>query len=129
MSECHPLVYQRLRARLREHGHGAVTVALEDARQRWRQGPAFDVIYLDPMFGPHPKTAAPSGHMQVLAALAPPPDDIGALVELARRAAGSRVVVKRRRSADPYGAPAWHIAARAVRFDVYRAERQPPASA
>lgn len=128
MSERHPGIYRRLRQRLREHacggaadGRGPVTAALEDARERWRLGPAFDVVYLDPMFGPHPKTAAASRHMQLLQELAPPLEDIGALLALARAAASDRVVVKRRRSAKAYGAPAWHVAAKAVRFDVYRA--------
>ena len=123
MSERHPAIYRRLRKRLREHGDdglGPVSAALEDARERWRHGPAFDVVYLDPMFGPHQKTAAASRPMQVLAALAPPLEDIGALIALARAAARDRVVLKRRRSGKAYGAPAWHVAAKTVRFDVYR---------
>lgn len=127
MSERHPGIYRRLQERLREHGCGGaadglgpVTAALEDARERWRRGPAFDVVYLDPMFGPHPKTAAASRHMQLLAELAPPLEDTGALIALARAAASDRVVVKRRRSARAYGAPAWQVATKTVRFDVYR---------
>lgn len=125
MSERHPAIYRRLRARLREHADdgsaaGPVTAALEDARQRWRDGAVFDVVYLDPMFGAHPKTAAPGRHMQVLAALAPVAEDLGALIELARGAASGRVVVKRRPSARAWGTPAWQVVAKAVRFDVYR---------
>ena len=148
MSERHPEIYRRLLARLREHGCDGrpaspqpraakpgvapwrITAALEDARQRWRQGPVFDVIYLDPMFGRHPKTAAPSRHMRLLAELAPALEDVGPLIELARGVAGDRVVVKRRRSAKAHGAPAWQIAAKTVRFDVYRPrvaeQRGPP---
>lgn len=125
MSERHPAIYRRLQERLREHGCGGaglgpVTAALEDARERWRHGPAFDVVYLDPVFEPHPKTAAASRPMQVLAALAPPLESVGALIALACAAANDRVVVKRRRSAKACGAPAWHVVAKTVRFDVYR---------
>ena len=127
MSERHPAIYRRLRQRLQEHGcggaadgRGPVTAALEDARERWRGGPAFDVVYLDPVFGPHPKTAAASRHMQLLRELAPPLEGVGALIALACAVAGDRVVVKRRRSERAYGTPAWQVAAKTVRFDVYR---------
>lgn len=122
MSERQPLVYQRLRQRLQTETAaigGTVTAALEDARELWHQRPAFDVIYLDPMFGPHPKTALPAHSMQVLAALAGPVEDLNELVEEACRHATGRVVVKRRRHAPAVGNPSWHIAAKTVRFDVY----------
>lgn len=122
MSERQPLVYQRLAQRLQVDvpaSAGTVTAALEDARERWRQSPTFEVIYLDPMFGPHPKTAQPARCMQVLAELAEPVEDLAALVEDARRHATGRVVVKRRRHAPAVGEPSWRIAAKSVRFDVY----------
>lgn len=122
MSERQPLVYQRLRQRLLAEAvslAGTVTATLEDARERWCRGSAFDVIYLDPMFGPHPKTALPAHSMQVLADLAEPVEDLDALVEEACRHATGRVVVKRRRHAPAVGSPSWRIAAKTVRFDVY----------
>lgn len=122
MSERQPLVYQRLAQRLQVDvpaSAGAVTAALEDARERWGKDPAFELIYLDPMFGLHPKTAQPARCMQVLAELAHPIEDLDALVEEARRHATGRVVVKRRRHAPPVGEPSWRIAAKSVRFDVY----------
>ena len=122
MSERQPRVYQRLRQRLQVEAvspAGTVTAALEDARERWREGASFDVIYLDPMFGPHPKTALPAHSMQVLAELAEPVEDLAALVEEACRHATGRVVLKRRRQAPAVCAPSWRIAAKTVRFDVY----------
>lgn len=122
MSERQPLVYQRLAKRLQVDvpaSAGAVTAALEDARERWGTNPAFEVIYLDPMFGLHPKTAQPARCMQVLAELAEPVEDLDALVDDARRHATGRVVVKRRRHAPTIGEPSWRIAAKSVRFDVY----------
>ena len=122
MSERQPLVYQRLAQRLQADvpaSAGTVTAALEDARERWGDAPTFEVIYLDPMFGPHPKTAQPARCMQVLAELAEPVEDLGAMVAQACRHASGRVVVKRRRHAPAVGEPTWRIAAKSVRFDVY----------
>ncbi|MCE2424045.1 MAG: class I SAM-dependent methyltransferase [Pseudomonadales bacterium] len=122
MSERQPSIHRILARRL-ERYDGETTVAchLEDARDRWREGGSFDVIYLDPMFGEHPKTALPAKHMQVLAELADTFDDdeVTRLIDQARAAASSRVVVKRRASAAPLGRTAWSVAGRTVRYDVY----------
>ena len=82
----------------------------------------FDVIYFDPMFPVRGKTALPGKRMQYLAGLlGDDPPFTGSLVELGRRQARSRVVVKRR-SKDPVIArPDWQITGRTVRYDVYRA--------
>ncbi len=98
------------------------TCQLEDARSCWRERGCFDVVYLDPMFGAHPKSALPARHMQVLAGIAHAQCDesIHALIEQARGVATARVVVKRRANASAVGQPDWHIRARSVRFDVYR---------
>ena len=127
MSECSPTVYEVLHSRLARLAKfhdlaGTLTWALEDAQAKWRDNPLFDVVYLDPMFGAHPKTALPAKHMQVLAALA---HEVGegetpALVEDARRVASGRVVVKRRAHAAPHQRPDWQIRARSIRFDIYR---------
>ncbi|MYF29771.1 MAG: hypothetical protein F4029_17400 [Gammaproteobacteria bacterium] len=123
---CH--VHEILDARLRAesarqptHRPGAISWALEDARDRWREDSQFDVVYLDPMFGEHPKTALPAKPMQVLAELVGEMSfgEVAELIDRARRVAASRVVVKRRASAAALGQPDWHIRARSVRFDVY----------
>lgn len=121
MSERSPEVYRLLRCRLRESASRRVTCALEDARTRWHQPGAFDVVYLDPMFGEHPKTALPAKHMQVLAELATPVGNLEAALEAARRVALARVVIKRRAAAKALLRPDWQVQGSSVRFDVYRA--------
>ena len=100
----------------------SISWAHEDARDRWRDGGTFDVVYLDPMFGEHPKTAMPAKQMQVLAGLVGEmaKGEIVELIDEARRIASARVVVKRRASAEALGRPDWQIRGRSVRFDVYR---------
>lgn len=127
-SERSPDVHEILDSRLRaESGRwlserpDSISWAHEDAVDRWRERGDFDVVYLDPVFGEHPKTALPAKHMQVLAKLAGAMSN-GEVVELidgARCVAASRVVVKRRASAEALGRPNWQIRARSVRFDVY----------
>lgn len=123
MSERDAAVFAVLEARVEQSpwGDGA-TCAFEDARRRWCGTADFDVVYLDPMFGAHPKGARSAQHMQRLAALALPLDDgdIAELVALAKGAATSRVVVKRRGDAAAVAEPDWTIRGRSVRFDVYR---------
>lgn len=126
-AEVHRILDARLRAesdRLVGEGPGSISWAHEDARDRWRAGGEFDVVYLDPMFGEHPKTALPAKQMQVLANLAGDMSaaEIVELIEAARRVASFRVVVKRRASAEALGRPDWQIRARSVRFDVYSPE-------
>ena len=122
MSERNPEVYAVLVKRLAAWPGTKPTCQLEDARSRWCQHGVFDVVYLDPMFGTHPKSAQPAQHMQVLATLAdaPNPEALTTLIEQARGVAMARVVVKRRASAAVVGKPDWCIRARSVRFDVYR---------
>lgn len=121
MSERSPQVFRLLRCRLEQEtgGRRGVTSALEDARSRWRQPGAFDVVYLDPMFGTHPKTALPGKHMQVLASLAAAVENLDAALQAARRT-GARVVLKRRAGAKALLRPDWRIVGSSVRFDVYR---------
>lgn len=122
MSECNPHVFAVLSRRLqKESSPGAhLTSQLEDAASRWQEYDAFDVIYLDPIFPTHPKTARPANHMQVLAAIAEPIEDLEEWLARARRAASSRVVLKRRAKAPRVGRPDWSIKGKSVRFDVYR---------
>ena len=94
-------------------------VELADARSRMNDG--FDLIYLDPMFEPHPKTALPDKRLQVLQEIvgleAP---DVDELLMLARRHAQERVVLKRRARSLVVAEPSWQIKTKSVRFDVYR---------
>jgi 16S rRNA (guanine1516-N2)-methyltransferase len=126
--EVHRILDSRLRVeaeRLLVARADSISWAHEDARDRWRTGADFDVVYLDPMFGEHPKTALPAKHMQVLASLSGDMSagEIVELIEAAGRVASSRVVVKRRASAEALGRPDWQIRARSVRFDVYSPKR------
>jgi len=83
----------------------------------------WDVVYLDPMFPAHPKTALPSYPMQVLADLAEH-SDAREIAEWSIERANQRVVVKNRIKAPPViRDPDWQIRARSVRFDIYRADR------
>ena len=123
-AEVHRILDSRLRAespRLLRTRPDCISWEHEDARDRWRAGGDFDVVYLDPMFGEHPKTALPAKQMQVLANIAGGMSvaEIVELIERARRVASSRVVVKRRASAEVIRRPDWQIRARRVRFDVY----------
>ncbi len=122
--QVHEILDARLRAesaRLATQRPDAISWACEDARDRWREDGQFDVVYLDPMFGGHPKTALPAKSMQMLAELAGEISNAEAalLLDQARRVAASRVVVKRRANATALGQPDWRIRARSVRFDVY----------
>jgi 16S rRNA (guanine1516-N2)-methyltransferase len=84
-------------------------------------GPPFDVVYLDPMFPVRRKGALPSKPMQFLSELTEPdPRSLVAWVELGRRHACERVVLKRRLRDPLVGDPDWQIKGRSVRYDVYR---------
>ena len=83
----------------------------------------WDVVYLDPMFPLHPKTALPSYPMQVLADIADQ-SDTREIAEWSFECANQRVVIKNRIKDPPLiRSPDWQIRARSVRFDVYRANR------
>lgn len=86
-----------------------------------------DVVYLDPMFPPRSKQAAPGKRLQYLAGLlagqpVPTESQLAEWVAAARQRATDRVVLKRRRL-DPAGSPTpdWQIVSRSVRYDVYAA--------
>lgn len=122
--EVHAILDSRLRAEIPRGlpgGPNPVSWAREDARDRWQAGGDFDVVYLDPMFGVHPKTALPSKQMQLLAKMVDPmPNrEVVELIDEARRIASARVVVKRRARSDVLARPHWQIRGRSVRFDVY----------
>ncbi len=104
---------------------GAANVELRHADARAvlgeRSPGSVDVVYLDPMFPERRKKALPGKAMQYLRALLPEDaDPLEPLLAAARRVAGDRVVVKRRRR-DPLSVePDWQILGTSVRYDVYR---------
>ena len=122
MLEVSPLVFAMLTDRLRRGGLCAET-ELADARawMRSRHGERHDVVYLDPMFPPRNKTALPAKPLQVLREIVgEEPRDVPELLELARRCALSRVVMKQRAHGPAVSDPDWQVTGRTVRFDVYR---------
>ncbi|MFK7914053.1 MAG: class I SAM-dependent methyltransferase [Pseudomonadales bacterium] len=115
---------------------GATDVALHCADLwEWlpRQSQRFDVIYLDPMFAPRKKSAAPNKRLQYLAdlvrALEPlataagntdPVQETQRWLQQCRQVASKRIVIKRRRHDPPLAvAPTWQIKGRSVRYDVF----------
>lgn len=126
MVEAQPMVCAMLADRVNRStiaGTGPVDVICGEAAAILEDSQAdFDVIYIDPMFPPHPKTAKPSYRMQVLAELGLS-TDVENVVRAALRRATERVVVKIRASQKPelgLGEPSWQIRSKSVRFDVYR---------
>ncbi len=81
----------------------------------------WDVIYLDPMYPEDGKSALPGKEMQLLRDLTGGDEDADALLQLARRCARNRVVVKRPAKA-PWLAgekPGLEFKGTQARFDVY----------
>ena len=122
--ELQPLVFAMLYDRIKRFRpspphclRGNVCELFANIDQRW------DVVYFDPMFPPHPKTALPSHALQVLADVAEQ-SDAREIVERSFDCANQRVVVKNRKKEPPIvSSPDWQIRARTVRFDVYRTDR------
>ncbi|SEA62090.1 16S rRNA (guanine1516-N2)-methyltransferase [Thiothrix caldifontis] len=80
-----------------------------------------DVVYLDPMFPERQKSALVQKEMRFFHAVVGADEDSDALLELAIQQATRRVVVKRPRHAPELQGikPAFVIAGKAVRYDVY----------
>ncbi|OQX12661.1 MAG: 16S rRNA methyltransferase [Thiothrix lacustris] len=80
-----------------------------------------DVIYLDPMFPERRKSALVQKEMRFFHEVVGADEDSGALLDLACQQAKRRVVVKRPRHAPELQGckPAFVIAGKAVRYDVY----------
>lgn len=81
--------------------------------------PVFDVVYIDPMFASPRRKSAPQKALAWLAELAGSDDDAPAVLEIARRCAGRRVVVKQHARAEPLAPPDLQVRGRAIRFDIY----------
>ncbi len=87
--------------------------------------PPPEVIYLDPMFPPkRKKSAAVKKEMRLLRALVGDDPDAHELLEISRRVALDRVVVKRPDGAPPLAPdPSMSLAGKLVRYDVYLTRR------
>lgn len=84
--------------------------------------PAFDVIYLDPMFREE-KSAKAKKDLQFLQALHKDEvDDAEALLDIALKHATLRVVVKRAKHAPYLGGhqPDWSLESKTIRFDIFK---------
>jgi len=80
-----------------------------------------DVIYLDPMYPERKKSASIKKEMQILQQLVGHSADDGALLDVALRVAGHRVVVKRPKSAQAIScqAASYTVGSVNTRYDVY----------
>ena len=88
------------------------------ARMSDREAP--DVVYLDPMYPPRSKSALPKKEMRILRRLIGDNPDAGGLLEVARRVARYRVVVKRTPRAPALApAPTMSYRSKLARYDVY----------
>lgn len=87
--------------------------------------PPPEVIYLDPMFPPkRKKSAAVKKEMRLLRALVGDDPDAHELLDISRRVALDRVVVKRPDDAPPLAPdPSMSLAGKLVRYDVYLTRR------
>lgn len=83
--------------------------------------PAYDVIYLDPMFPHKSKSAAVKKEMQYLQSLLSSDEDADLLLPLALQHARYRVVVKRPRIAPDLNntSPNYRLKGKSNRFDIY----------
>jgi len=91
-----------------------------DVLARMSDQEAPDVVYLDPMYPPSGKSALPKKEMRILRRLVGDDPDAGGLLEVARRVARDRVVVKRTPRAPPLApAPTMSYRGKLARYDVY----------
>jgi len=125
MVERNPALWAMLDSFARMYGLDTAKVVYGDAWEWLQQSDAaehgLDVVYLDPMFPARRKGALPGKSMQFLSQLTEADvHGVEEWVELARRYAGARVVLKRRLRDPLVGVPDWQIKGRAVRYDVYR---------
>jgi 16S rRNA (guanine1516-N2)-methyltransferase len=127
VAEREPMLWALLKDLIRRVGVAEVTAILADSAELMAGDARYDVIYLDPMFPARRKKALPGKRMQYLGALladsgmesADGPFDVS-LVQLARRHARSRVVLKRRLKDPAVIPPDWSLKGRSVRYDVFR---------
>lgn len=97
---------------------------------RW-QGPAPQVVHLDPMFPHRDKSALVKKEMRLFRPLVGADDDAPALLQAALQLATHRVVVKRPRKAPCIdGAkPGYSLEGKSSRYDIYPLRRLQPSAA
>ncbi|MDD9810469.1 MAG: class I SAM-dependent methyltransferase [Gammaproteobacteria bacterium] len=125
--EKHPVVaalLQHAHAQCREDVRARLTVVHADSVAFLRDlaaADAPDVVYLDPMYPPNPKSAAAKKPLTMLRLLAGPLGDNRALFDAAIASARRRVVVKRPHRAPPL-APhkTGETTGKLARFDIYK---------
>lgn len=119
--EVNPLIGTMARYLAQELGCAAKVVCADAERYLQGTDEIFDVVYFDPMFPVHPKSAKPARRMQILELLARKDTDIEQVFKLAKIRTRDRIVVKRRRTENARGlVPDWNVSGRTVRFDVYQ---------
>ncbi|MXW07449.1 MAG: hypothetical protein F4X56_02685 [Gammaproteobacteria bacterium] len=119
--EVNPLICTMARHLAQELGCAAKIVCVDAERYLQGTDEIFDVIYFDPMFPVHPKSAKPARRMQVLEMMARKVSDIDQVIEIAKSRTRDRIVVKRRRSEKARSlVPDWTVYGRTVRFEVYQ---------
>ncbi len=100
-----------------------IKLVIQDAREvlaGMSEAAAPDVVYIDPMYPPTRKSALAKKEMRALRRIVGDDPDAGELLEIARRVARKRVVVKRRRRGPPLAPePAIQYRGKQVRYDVY----------
>lgn len=118
--EANPLICTMARHLAIELGCATKVVCIDAELYLRCTDEVFDVVYFDPMFPAHPKSAKPARRMQVLESLARQDTDVDRFFELAKSRTRDRIVVKRRRTEPPGNlTPDWNISGKSVRFDVY----------
>lgn len=128
--EQEPALHALGRDLARRTGISGVEFHCGDGRRALATAERFDLVYLDPMFPAHGKTALPGKRMQVTRALPGAETDMSeeellCWIEAGRAAARRRVVLKRRLKDPVVGSPHWQIKGRSVRYDVYRGTGSP----
>ena len=119
--EANPLICAMARHLAQELGCAAKVLCVDAERYLRDTDEVFDVVYFDPMFPVHPKSAKPARRMQILEKLARKDSDVEQIFELAKNQTRDRIVIKRRRTEKTRSlAPDWTVAGRSVRFDVYQ---------
>ena len=100
-----------------------IRLIVGDARAVLSRLPAEDapaVVYLDPRFPPRKKSVLPKKELRILRRLVGEDPDAGALLDVARRVARRRVVVKRTPHAPPLApSPTMSYEGKIARYDVY----------
>lgn len=119
--EVNPVICAMARYLAQELGCAAKILCVDVERFLQDTNEVFDVVYFDPMFPVHPKSAKPARRMQILEVLARKDPDIEQIFEFAKSRTRDRIVVKRRRTENARGlVPDWNVCGRTVRFDVYQ---------